>query len=680
MQERIFYTFDPFGDSPWEKSVKESYEDGVRVFSFLYPMTVTWQENGGFDFTEIDLLTDRIIKLIPGGRMMPRVFLNTPFWWDEKYPDELLKFSGPTPRQRKFSHEVSPLWKYESKMFHGANNASVASKQWRLDAGNAVYASVRHLIERYGRKRIYAIQLAYGTCGEWGQYGSYLFGQTANGDYSKPMLRAYRDFLQGKYGKRTEFASDMPPTKAERQQTELGMLRSPAFISAYADYLEAVARAKNQALGHFCRRVKEACPDMSCGSFGGSAMSIGTSAYSLNHAGSGFDRKYLMQIEKLDFLSTPNNYFDKRKGATFSHNPVKSTTLHKLFIAECDTRTELANNPWAPDKGFSKAQFLRETAFNLLTSGHLWHYDFGLNWYALPEIRALRSRLLALPPELFDYHAQAQIAVVADPESVLCASGATGYYRQFGETLAKELPRCGAFADHIVIEDVFQLPPYKLYIFRDAFLHRPELREFLVRNRSSALWLGPAGCIGKDHVDIALAEQQTTFRLEIAEHVVAPNTVTLHGKHFLNQGLELPFTPSGVEDINALWTPVLYAVPNEGCQVAGLVESLEMPGLISRQGTGRLDAWCASPLLKSTLLRNLALAAGVKLRIAEGDAEIYGSGKTFAIHILGDTPMVFNAKSTLTDLISGQKYEPTDGKVTFAGEKGQTYLFTEMAL
>ena len=35
MKERIFYTFDPFDDYPWEKAVAEAYEDGVRVFSFL---------------------------------------------------------------------------------------------------------------------------------------------------------------------------------------------------------------------------------------------------------------------------------------------------------------------------------------------------------------------------------------------------------------------------------------------------------------------------------------------------------------------------------------------------------------------------------------------------------------------------------------------------------------------
>ncbi|MBO4491226.1 MAG: hypothetical protein J5944_07690 [Lentisphaeria bacterium] len=676
MKERIFYTFDPYDDYPWKVSVKESYEDGVRIFSFLYPMMITWREDGSFDFSVIDTLTDRIAALIPEGRMMPRAFLTTPYWWDKRYPAELLKFSGPVPRQADFTHVNAPLWKYESKMFHGSDNPSLASEQWKTDAGNAVYATVKHLVERYGRKRIYAIQLAYGTCGEWGQFGSYLFGQSANGDYSEPMVRAYRNSLREKYGDRPEFGTILPPGKADRQKTEAGMLRSPSFIRCYLDYLETVARVKNQALAHFCRRAKEACPDMLCGSFGGSAMSVGSSAYSLNN-GNVFDSRYLMQIKELDFISTPNNYFNKRQGSTFSHTPVRTAVLHKRFIAECDTRSELADNSWAPAKGFSDAQFLRETSFNLLTSGYLWHYDFGLHWYALPEVREIRRKLLAMDPAIFDDRPQAQIAVVADPESLLCTSGATGYYRQFGETLTGQLSRCGAFADHIVMDDLFNLPPYRLYIFRDAFINRPELRDFLRENRSSALWLGPAGCVTEDRVDISLAEKQTSFRLNAADHVAAPNTVTLRGGHFLTSGIPLPFTPSGVEDLNALWSPVLYADPDADCEVAGLVESLDLPGLVSRGSEGRYDVWSASPLVPAGVLRNLAQAAGVDLRILGGDAEIYGAGNTFAIRIMSNEPLVIRSNGFLTDLMSGEKCEPRNGQITFCGKKGKAYLFRE---
>ena len=227
------------------------------------------------------------------------------------------------------------------------------------------------------------------------------------------------------------------------------------------------------------------------------------------------------------------------------------------------------------------------------------------------------------------------------------------------------------------MDDLFELPPYRLYIFRDAFINRPELRNFLVENGASALWLGPAGCITENRVDISLAEKQTSFRLKAADQVAALNTVTLRGEHFLNSGIQLPFTPSGVEDLNALWSPVLYAEPDADCEAAGLVESLDLPGLVSRRSAGRYDVWSASPLVPADVIRNLAQAAGVDLRILGGDAEIYGAGNTFAIRIMSDEPLVIRSNGFLTDLMSGEKCEPRNGQITFCGKKGKAYLFRE---
>ena len=256
-------------------------------------------------------------------------------------------------------------------------------------------------------------------------------------------------------------------------------------------------------------------------------------------------------------------------------------------------------------------------------------------------------------------------------------SGSVGFYRQFGETLTRELSRCGAFADHITMEDVTKLPPYKLYIFRDAFIYRPEVRKFLEENNASALWLGPAGMIDGDDISVESAAKQTSFKLKIAENVVAPNTVTLHGKHFLNAGITLPATPSGVEDINALWSPVLYAEEESGCEVAGLVESLDLPGMISRKSGSRYDVWSASPLLFAATIGNLARAAGVTMQIEKGDAEIYGAGKVFAIRLKNDEPVTLRSADGLRDLISGKEYPAEDGKVLFSAPAGKVFLFQQ---
>ena len=88
-----------------------------------------------------------------------------------------------------------------------------------------------------------------------------------------------------------------------------------------------------------------------------------------------------------------------------------------------------------------------------------------------------------------------------------------------------------------------------------------------------------------------------------------------------------------------------------------------------------MDGEQLAEFAKRCCIRNLFPAAKVDLRILSGDAEIYGDGNTFAIRIMSDEPVVIRAGQTLTNLISGEKFEPADGKVTFKGEKMKSYLF-----
>ena len=61
--QEMIYTFDPYEDYPWKEALKEMYADGVRNFSFLYPLVLAWQEDGSFDFHVLDELTDEILSL-----------------------------------------------------------------------------------------------------------------------------------------------------------------------------------------------------------------------------------------------------------------------------------------------------------------------------------------------------------------------------------------------------------------------------------------------------------------------------------------------------------------------------------------------------------------------------------------------------------------------------------------
>lgn len=91
----LIYTFDPYEDEPWRQALEDMYADGVRGISFLCPLPLAWREDGSFDFTLLDELTDEIFSIAPEAQLLPRAFLTTPDWWDARHEEELLKFDGP---------------------------------------------------------------------------------------------------------------------------------------------------------------------------------------------------------------------------------------------------------------------------------------------------------------------------------------------------------------------------------------------------------------------------------------------------------------------------------------------------------------------------------------------------------------------------------------------------------
>lgn len=120
----LIYTFDPYEDEPWRQALEDMYADGVRGISFLCPLPLAWREDGSFDFTLLDELTDEIFSIAPEAQLLPRAFLTTPDWWDARHEEELLKFDGPAPRVVKFHRSSQKLWRYEDKMYHATRNPS----------------------------------------------------------------------------------------------------------------------------------------------------------------------------------------------------------------------------------------------------------------------------------------------------------------------------------------------------------------------------------------------------------------------------------------------------------------------------------------------------------------------------------------------------------------------------
>ncbi|NMA43740.1 MAG: hypothetical protein GX946_10220 [Oligosphaeraceae bacterium] len=690
----LIYTFDPYDHRPWQECVRRMYQDGVRTFSYLLPLPLAWREDGSFDFSLLDELEEELVALAPDAVFLPRIFMTAPYWWSERYPEELMQFTGTVPRIPRFPNENQKLWKYETKMYHAVDNASMASEVWWRDAGRALHAYLEHTSER--RFPLVGAMPVYGTCGEWGQFGSYCEGFFGNDDSSAPMTKKFRHFLSRRYGSddalrkawrdpQVTLKTAEVPSKLERMATEKGAFRSPAFYRKSLDYFAAFSEVKAEAINGFCAIVKAINPNLLTGTFGGAMMQVGSSAYTL-HAGEnqGILKQLLEKAPHLDFLSTPNVYFSRMKGI-FSQAAAETIARRKRFIAECDVRTALDHGIYAPTAEQSRNQFAMELGYNLCNgSGEAWLYDFGHGWYAEEEIRSLIRTTVEnwnkIPRGSIGKEQRRDIAFVVSPESLSLSEGTVGFYRMANEMLYSALPRSGCCFNIMTIDELMHLPPHKLYVFRDLFFIHDnkikELRAFLERHHASAVWLGGAGCITPDCVDFDRSRQLTTFRLQHVPELTAPVSLTLtNADDPLLTGRKLPQALAKVEKFDILMSPVLFATEVQKEQTLGLIESLDLPGLVIRRDPERkrLDVWSATAQLDAQLIRNLAEESGISPIISSNvPVSCYGSRALFVIRFdqAGTGRMPFPVKDVWTER------EYLDG--IFAGETGECFLMHQV--
>jgi hypothetical protein len=595
----FIYTFDPIDHLPYLKSLESMYNQGVRIFSFILPLPVTWKEEGGYDFSLIDELCDKILEAAPDGLLIPRVFMNTPDWWDHRNPEEILAFRGPKPQIKQTRSNKQSLWQYGNKITHDIRNPSITSEKWRKDASLALEAYVKHTWQGQYAGHFIGYQVAFGTCGEWGDFGSYINNQYGSYDWSPSSLKAFRTYLHAKYGSDENLVhawmnssvtleTAEPPTKIETLKTDLGVFKNPQYCQHYVDWVEHYSHQKNSAIIHFAKTVKTAAPvEVLAGVFSGAKLQTGCSAYISQCVRNSLN--VLLDSPFIDFLSTPNNYHNRRKGI-FSQAPIQTISHRKMFISECDIRTyDSQADPdctFFPQSSDQNAFFFKRDTFFSLTqgSGHLWWYDFGKGWYLDPLymsiIKTLVHSMETVSPA--DRAGQAEVAVVIDEQSLYYTEGSSGYYNLFRQLLNQSLPRFGSPFDIITTDDMLDRPPYKLYIMRDLWYADEErihqIRNFLETNGSSCVWFYANGMLGKDGIDPDQIQKLTGIQLKVIETVTSHQVTISNPNHPITCHVPITAGTSGNEDLRGVYSPVLY-VDDPQAEILGHLESLHLPGI-----------------------------------------------------------------------------------------------------
>ena len=183
----------------------------------------------------------RTLKSDPQGRLILRLRLDTPTWWIERHPDQVLRYADGTDSV-----------KVHSGM--DVKTPSLASMSWRRDVESLLRALVIHVQHSDYADRVVGYRPALLHGGEWFQEGT-LYGKKA--DYLPVMERAFRDWLQAKHPQET-FPENVIPTARQRNTGDIGHLRDPAKSRPILDYYEFYNNQFAEQAEDYCRTIKEA--------------------------------------------------------------------------------------------------------------------------------------------------------------------------------------------------------------------------------------------------------------------------------------------------------------------------------------------------------------------------------------------------------------------------------------
>ncbi|MBT5874761.1 MAG: hypothetical protein HOH43_15190 [Candidatus Latescibacteria bacterium] len=634
--------------------VRSYAESGIHLYTFDVGTQSTreWRGpgegyEGDFDFSETEARFNQVLEVDPEARFHLRVHLDhRGTWWTDAYPDECeLTSDG----QRFFPSFASTIWREQAKDF--------------LKEYIAHFASIGLT------DRIISYQTGAGGTGEWVKGEASMASRCA--DYSPPMRRWFRQWLREHYNNDitafrdawndtdVRFDDAAVPSQAEQLFSTERIFRDPGTEQPVIDYFRSLADLCADLLIDFHRTVKEATDNNAlAGAFFGYIMELAWNAsffgveqeseYGTTQRSGHLGLGRLLRSPYTDFIVSPFSYgFRGIGGHGCAMPPSEAMRVHgKLYMFEDDTRTYL--NP--PDAGFGRVTTLEDSITVLqrnfaevLTRGQaIWwlggsagnpHIDANTE-PAFGPLLTQFQKLGTFGLEL-DRSPASEIAVILDDESY--------FYQTVRNDLDLPLvfqqrlwglPKLGAPADYYLLDDLIEgkMPPYKLYIFLNAFRLDRNRREMLARELRRdgrvAVWIYAPGYI-EDEPGLEHMTDLTGFEFGRGDHPWGP---LMHITDFTH-----PITAGLPQDLmwgtNSVLGPVFH-LEDPAAEVLGQVVYSQgrcLPGLGVKTFEDWTSVYIAAPNIPAPVLRGLARFAGVHLYSDQGDV-LYASTQLLSAH------------------------------------------------
>ena len=315
----------------------------------------------------------------------------------------------------------------------------------------------------------------------------------------------------------------------------------------------------------------------------------------------------------------------------------------KLYIMEEDSRTYLT----PPENGYGRAESVPESLAMLQRNfGEVLTRGQGAWWCGgtsnvdpvqEPAFRPLLKRFQELGTWALQLERppSAEIAVLVDDESMMYQSVRNDLdiplifqQRLFG------LPRLGAPCDYYLLQDLLEdrLPPYKMYVFLNAFrldrARRQALARQLHRDNRVAVWIYASGYIDETP-SLENMTDLTGFQFYQGEHAWGPMVHIIDFDH--------PITRELSQDLfwgtNSRLGPVFHVADPEARTLGHVIYSQGRcrPGLSVKEFPDWRSIHIAAPNVPPGVLRGIARYAGVHLYDMAGDV-VYATPQLLCVH------------------------------------------------
>jgi hypothetical protein len=347
-------------------------------------------------------------------------------------------------------------------------------------------------------------------------------------------------------------------------------------------------------------------------------------------------------------LCAPTDYDFREPGTGIStyRTVARSVQLHqKLWWDENDYLTYLSPDDssngmgWTGSRGFemTEATQLRQLSNQVANASATWWYDTG--GFDSEEVLRLIGRLNAIAEKSLhaDRRSVAEIAAVVDEKSLHCLELLWGLYRPLIQEQRLPFGRMGAPVDWILMDDLDEAPPYKMYVFLDAFrvteAQKKSIQRLYSRGTKALVWVYAPGIMGTA-LDGKESLAVTGLKLKVL---------------FEKSSLHVEIGPLGERDLPGVrkgWTygtdgfatdctankigPVMVG-DDPSATVLGELYGFGQPGLITKVVNGASSYFSSAPKLPEWLLRGMARKAGVHIYDMQEDA-LYVNKSFLGIH------------------------------------------------